>query len=508
MTKEQFHILLKAKHIITEQAQDALLYLQSCEIKEALIGHVSFHRSAFEERNYKISTLIAKSLAKYLPLVDDDVDTATIYLVMTFEAMLQKQYGEVLNLFQQFKSLEVIDQKLNINFDLLMFHIFAEFKLFVKCRFFAENIMRNPYIYNISIPEITHFYSICTLLCYENNDANYMSYCYQEMKKIVDGNFNEETRDIGRQDKQIVEILQGLLNAKTKEEEQLFLANYKQISACYIEYPTTIVSKNYEIDYHILHRFMVFKDYDFIVSRATYFLKLASSIRMKTWFQELKTQALKEMKHKDYLSNLERLCKMQAKNEKELSFYIKDAYVSSYNTIDLHDGIVRLQKQYEYDELTRAYSRNILYQRAKDMFIRNKTATILFMDIDNLKEVNDHYSHQAGDEYLKLFVQTLKSIMPIDAQIFRYGGDEFVMLLPGDDEQTIRAMLQKLQDKFTLSQNILSQSIMVRYSVGIACYPRHGRDIQEVLSCADYKMYEAKRNHRGRHILSETSLVQ
>ncbi|MFA6627966.1 MAG: GGDEF domain-containing protein [Bacilli bacterium] len=497
MTKEQFNILLKAKHIISEQAQDALLYLQSCEANEAVLGHLSFYRSAVDEQNYKIGGLIAKSVAKYLPLIDDKTYKGIIYLILASEAMIHEQYGEVIHLYQLFISLECPDQKITINFDMFMFHIFSEYKLYEKYRYFAERIMLNPYIYQISMVDVTSFYLSYALFCFENKDETSMNKCYLKMKNLIDGNFNEETRDIGRHAKQLVYMLIELLGVKKAEEENQILSHYKQISYEYPEYPIGTIHYHYEIDYYMLKRLLYYKEWNYVAKRSSFILKKTTSIRMKVYFQGLKTQALKELKEKTYFSNLERLGKMQTKYAKELSSSIKDAYMAILKTIDLQKGFTKLQKLYERDELTQAYSRNILYQRAQDIFARNKTATVMFIDINYLKDVNDQHSHQTGDEYLKKFVQLVNNIFPRDAQLFRYGGDEFVILLPGDDEKNTNKLLDQMQKIFSIPQQILSEKILIRYSVGVAYYPRHGRDLQEVLSSADCKMYEAKRMNLG-----------
>lgn len=499
MTKEQFSILMKAKHIISEQAQDAILWLQSCELKEALAGHYSFYRSAFAQRNYKVSAMVAKSLSKYLVLVDDKVNTATIYLIMACEAIVHENHTEVMNLYQQFIQLGSAEQKITINFELFMFEIFAEFKLFEKCYLFASRIINNPYIYNITIPEAVHFYTRYAMVCFTDHNLEALNQCYDEMKKIVDGNFSEETQELGKHGKYLVEILIKLSKSITKEEELEALNLYKIQSVQYIDYPTYVVHHKYEIDYLLLTRLFECNEFEFVLDQVQKFLKKSSSIRMKILFQELKIQIYKKTNNSRYLTALEELTKLQFKREKELSEHIADAYISTARSFDIQAGMAKLQKQYEYDELTKAYSRNILYQRAKDLFQRNKTATIIFMDIDNLKDVNDTYSHQAGDEYLCLFVRKLQEILPKDAMVFRYGGDEFVALLRGDDEKYNLTIVNQLRNIFSTPQSILDQMIEVRFSAGIANYPRHGRDIQEVLSCADYKMYEAKRNHNGRN---------
>lgn len=129
----------------------------------------------------------------------------------------------------------------------------------------------------------------------------------------------------------------------------------------------------------------------------------------------------------------------------------------------------------------------------------NSKIAVLFVDLDNFKEVNDTLSHQSGDAVLKLVGDKLKSnIRPAD-KVARLGGDEFIVILMnvlGEDEitQVCRRILEELSSPFVID-NI--QIPRISASIGISIFPVDGKEVPELLHHADEAMYRAKNNGKN-----------
>lgn len=150
-----------------------------------------------------------------------------------------------------------------------------------------------------------------------------------------------------------------------------------------------------------------------------------------------------------------------------------------------------------HDPLTELPNRLLLAQRLKlaiALARRNKTQlAVLFIDLDNLKPINDRESHSAGDQILKTTASRLLSAVRQSDTVARIGGDEFVVVLSHIDSpkgavlaaEKIRALLKKPFE-------IHGKALMTGASIGIAIYPDHGENEDELSSNADKAMYYAK----------------
>lgn len=131
---------------------------------------------------------------------------------------------------------------------------------------------------------------------------------------------------------------------------------------------------------------------------------------------------------------------------------------------------------------------------------------VLFVDLDHFKDVNDRYGHAVGDRLLQAAARRLRQHLPREALVSRNGGDEFVVILPASDAgQASRAadqILEALHVPFIIS----TTEHRTGASIGIAMYPAHGLDRDELLRCADIAMYESKREGRNRATLFHPAL--
>jgi len=128
--------------------------------------------------------------------------------------------------------------------------------------------------------------------------------------------------------------------------------------------------------------------------------------------------------------------------------------------------------------------------------------SVMFIDLDNFKRVNDIYGHEAGDELIIKVSDRIQSILPQNAILGRQSGDEFILVLTDiDDFREGLSLAKKLTDSLKLPFNINKNILYLSASVGTAFYPEHGKSRAAILSSADIAMYKAKMQGKARFVL-------
>lgn len=123
--------------------------------------------------------------------------------------------------------------------------------------------------------------------------------------------------------------------------------------------------------------------------------------------------------------------------------------------------------------------------------------SLLLMDLDRFKEINDSYGHAGGDEALRCFAQRARSAVRDYSTVARIGGDEFAILLPNTDRIGANQVAERLKELLAKDPCVCSgYSFHLRTSVGVAVYPDDGDDPETLLGIADAGMYEDKRARR------------
>jgi diguanylate cyclase (GGDEF)-like protein len=151
-----------------------------------------------------------------------------------------------------------------------------------------------------------------------------------------------------------------------------------------------------------------------------------------------------------------------------------------------------------YDAITALPNRSLFYDRLnRDISIAEKNdeeISILLIGIDSFKDINEALGHDRGDDLLSKIARRFEGVIKENETLARLGGDEFIIVLPGcsQDESLRRAegFIDSLKGPFNVHQN----KVVVNASIGISNYPEHGNNISNLLSHADFAMYEAKSN--------------
>jgi diguanylate cyclase (GGDEF)-like protein len=116
---------------------------------------------------------------------------------------------------------------------------------------------------------------------------------------------------------------------------------------------------------------------------------------------------------------------------------------------------------------------------------------IMLIDLNGFKQINDTRGHHFGDRVLKACTDRLIEAVRDTDLVGRWGGDEFVVLLPGlEDSSAVRASAERIG--MLLSATPIVEDVSISGSVGAALYPRHGTTLEDLMHAADVAMYEAK----------------
>ncbi|MEO7467934.1 MAG: diguanylate cyclase, partial [Sphingobium limneticum] len=162
----------------------------------------------------------------------------------------------------------------------------------------------------------------------------------------------------------------------------------------------------------------------------------------------------------------------------------------------------KFERLARFDSLTGLENRMAMQMRLREIFDtnqkRNDAVTILWMDIDRFKEINDSLGHMVGDQLLRGVAERLNDVVQGRGRIARFGGDEFVIICPDMDRVTAAALAQEIIGYFAHGFDLSDNHLQVTASIGYAVAPQDGRDMDELMQHADLALYEAKREGRNR----------
>ncbi len=181
------------------------------------------------------------------------------------------------------------------------------------------------------------------------------------------------------------------------------------------------------------------------------------------------------------------------------------AYITTMFSADIRFGLNRARLLSETDDLTQIYNMRgfaIVAGRLFDQSARyDRPVSLLMIDSDNLKSVNDRHGHEAGNQLLKLVAKCIETELRHTDVLARYGGDEFVALLPEAPASRALEVAQRIiKAVATTPLEFEGKRIDTSVSIGLASYPEDGRSIDAIQGRADRAMYAAKEQGRGRAV--------
>jgi diguanylate cyclase (GGDEF)-like protein len=144
------------------------------------------------------------------------------------------------------------------------------------------------------------------------------------------------------------------------------------------------------------------------------------------------------------------------------------------------------------DAVTGLYNRNYWEQIISDVTLHPRTQnfSLILIDVDNLKEINDTYGHTAGDKVIEIVGQAIKKCIRKEDAGLRYGGDEFIILLFNQDKKAAYRVVERIRRE--ISELAAGQGINIQISAGVACYDCL-RNMGDIIKMADRDLYKEKR---------------
>ena len=169
---------------------------------------------------------------------------------------------------------------------------------------------------------------------------------------------------------------------------------------------------------------------------------------------------------------------------------------SSLEVAQLHDT---LKREASHDPLTRLNNRRLFLERIQQAVARTAASgesfSIVFLDVDGLKRINDTFGHLAGDALLREVSNALTDAVRGEDVVARYGGDEFVVLLPSTGAAAAAVVAQRISDGIARHRFMAGRDLLQipGVSLGIATFPQDGSTAEELLATADATLYRQKR---------------
>lgn len=165
---------------------------------------------------------------------------------------------------------------------------------------------------------------------------------------------------------------------------------------------------------------------------------------------------------------------------------------------------VRLFKQANFDALTglpnRRRTNELLNENLKSAWQKNQRVAVLYMDVDNFKQVNDTFGHMLGDQMLQLIAVRLQQTVADQGVACHMSGDEFLVSMVFDSKDDITALADNIMKVMRQPVLLEGKKLFISVSIGIARYPEDSADVSSLLKHADIALYESK--NRGRRCYS------
>jgi len=179
------------------------------------------------------------------------------------------------------------------------------------------------------------------------------------------------------------------------------------------------------------------------------------------------------------------------------------AYITTMFSADIRYGLNRAKLLSETDDLTGLYNMRGFVVIANRLFAQaqryGRAASFLMVDSDSLKQVNDSYGHETGNRLLQHLVKSMQGHLRATDVAARYGGDEFVIMLPDTPARGAMEVAERIRNAVETTpfatENGRAPSTV---SIGVASFPEDGRSIEALLARADRALYEAKAAGRNR----------
>ena len=206
-------------------------------------------------------------------------------------------------------------------------------------------------------------------------------------------------------------------------------------------------------------------------------------------------------------------CAMESFGEQEM-FFLHALCDYAAIAIDNARSVEKIQELTITDDCTGLYNARHLYKTLEAEVYRSARFgyefSVIFMDLDHFKNVNDTYGHLIGSKLLQEIGFKVKSQLRLIDYAFRYGGDEFVILLPQTDKNSALVVAKRLQEMMRRTKFLSDDglNLNVRCSMGLATYPEDAKSSHEIIRQADEMMYMVKNSSRDNIAVAQQGLLK
>jgi diguanylate cyclase (GGDEF)-like protein len=188
------------------------------------------------------------------------------------------------------------------------------------------------------------------------------------------------------------------------------------------------------------------------------------------------------------------------------------AYITTMLAADIRYAVEKIKQVSDTDDLTGLYNMRAfssILQRAFKQSVRHAhPLSIVMVDSDNLKSINDSHGHEAGNRLLQHVVRCIRDELRGSDVMARFGGDEFVILLPETHGRGAQEMAERIRKSVESSRfDIRGGDATITVSIGIASYPEDGGNLEVILDKADKAMYRAKQRGRNQVVVYATEEI-
>lgn len=187
------------------------------------------------------------------------------------------------------------------------------------------------------------------------------------------------------------------------------------------------------------------------------------------------------------------------KEHEELLQLIGAQVMTSIETARLYEEIHTLSNT---DELTGLKNQRAFNSQITKRLEEKSSFSLIMLDLDNLKGINDFYGHETGDLYLKTFAEGIKSVCSEVIEGFRYAGDEFMLIVNSQETADPFQVYSRINDYLSSNPiHVSGNRIFITYSSGLSFYPEHGSSVETLKKSADQALYSAKQNGKNQYVI-------
>lgn len=206
---------------------------------------------------------------------------------------------------------------------------------------------------------------------------------------------------------------------------------------------------------------------------------------------------------------------VQQNNNEKLKKSYEHIIIDKNKIMDQYKLLLEKDKEIDYlkqyDNLTKLPNRNLLNSRLQESFKERKVSnySLFFIDIDNFKNINETLGHDYGDELLFLVGKMLKDALSEDYSLFRWGGDEFVIILEkSSDKGQLSQMADEIANCLDKKVKMCKKQIYITLSIGIAVFPIDASNSKDLVKNAEIAMYHAKDFVGNKHVFYTKELEE